>query len=66
MRQALSFAEDARRQEPSNPTAWAMEGIHDLILRDRGLAEVLPTLGVLSLYGAACLLVGTWLQRLDD
>ena len=40
-----------------------MEGIHDLILRDRGLLDVLPTLGVLFAYGAACLLVGARLHR---
>jgi len=39
-------------------TAWSMDGIHDLILRDRGLVEILPTVGFLLAYGAACLLAG--------
>jgi ABC-2 type transport system permease protein len=46
-------------------TAWGMDGIHDLILRERGLPEVLPTLGVLGAYGTVCLLLGMRLQRLD-
>lgn len=46
-------------------TTWAMEGIHDLILREKGLADVLPTVGVLVAYGAAGLLLGTRLTRLD-
>jgi ABC-2 type transport system permease protein len=50
----------------ATPTAWAMDGIHDLILRDRGLADVLPTLGALAGYGAACLLLGLRLQRLSE
>jgi ABC-2 type transport system permease protein len=50
----------------ATPTAWAMDGIHDLILRDRGLGDVLPGAGVLVAYGAACLLLGLRLQRLSD
>jgi ABC-2 type transport system permease protein len=44
-------------------TAWAMDGLLDLILRERALAEVWPTLLVLMGYGAACLVAGAWLQR---
>ena len=46
-------------------TAWAMEGFHDVILRDRGLLEVLPVIGVLFAYGAVCLFGGARLYRLD-
>ncbi len=46
-------------------TAWAMEGLHDVILRDRGLVDVLPALGVLFAYGALCLAGGARFQRLD-
>jgi ABC-2 type transport system permease protein len=46
-------------------TAWAMEGLHDVILRDRGLVDVLPALGVLVAYGAVCLAGGARFQRLD-
>ncbi len=47
-------------------TAWGMDGIHDLILRDRSLGDVLPTLGVLLAYGSACLLAGLKLHRFGD
>jgi len=46
-------------------TAWAMDGIHDVILRDRGLFELLPTVGVLLAYGGGCLAVGARLTRLE-
>ncbi len=46
-------------------TAWAMEGFHDVILRDRGLVDVLPAIGVLVAYGAVCLAGGVRFQRLD-
>jgi ABC-2 type transport system permease protein len=47
-------------------TPWAMEGIHDVILRERGLAEVAPALGVLVAYGAGSALLGARLYRLED
>jgi ABC-2 type transport system permease protein len=47
-------------------TLWAMEGIHDVILRDRGILEILPAVGVLVLYGAACLAGGARFHRLDS
>lgn len=34
MKQTLSFAEDARRQDPSNATAWAMETMAAMFLGD--------------------------------
>ena len=46
-------------------TAWAMEGFHDVILRDRGILDILPGIGVLVAYGAACLAGGAWFHRLD-
>ena len=46
-------------------TAWAMEGFHDVILRDRGLVDVLPAIGVLLAYGAVCLAGGARLHPLD-
>lgn len=46
-------------------TTWAMEGFHDVILRDRGLLDVLPGVGVLLGYGAACLAAGARLLRLE-
>jgi ABC-2 type transport system permease protein len=46
-------------------TAWSMDGLNDLILRDRGLVEILPTLGALAAYGAGSLVAGLKLYRLD-
>jgi hypothetical protein len=46
-------------------TAWAMEAFHDVILRDRGVLDVLPAAGVLFAYGAVCLAGGVWFSRLD-
>jgi len=47
-------------------TTWAMEGFHDVILRDRGVLDVLPGVAVLVAYGAVCLAGGMWLQRLES
>ena len=44
-------------------TAWAMEGVQDLVLRDRGLAEILPVIAVLLLYGTACFGVGAYREQ---
>jgi ABC-2 type transport system permease protein len=46
-------------------TPWAMDGIHDVILRERGLTEVAPALGILTAYGAASALLGARLYRLE-
>jgi linearmycin/streptolysin S transport system permease protein len=55
-----------QRVAHATPTAWAMDGLSDLILRDRTLVEIGPTLGVLFAYGLACLVAGAWLYRLTD
>jgi ABC-2 type transport system permease protein len=47
-------------------TTWAMEGFHDVILRDRGILEILPGVGVLAVYGALCLAGGVWFHRLGS
>ena len=44
-------------------TTWAMAGMNDLVLRDRGVASVLVPVGVMSLYGIVLLVVGLWLYR---
>jgi ABC-2 type transport system permease protein len=46
-------------------TTWAMEGFHDVILRDRGVLGVLPGIGVLVAYGTVCLAAGARFLRLD-
>lgn len=45
------------------PSMWSMQGLTDLVLRDRGLAAALPTAGVLVLQGAVLLAVGVALFR---
>jgi ABC-2 type transport system permease protein len=50
----------------STSTAWAMDGLSDLILRDRTLSQIGPTVGVLVAYGAACLGVGARLYPLAE
>ena len=45
-------------------TTWAMEGFHDVILRDRGVLDILPGVAVLVAYGAVCLAAGVRLHRL--
>jgi hypothetical protein len=48
---------------PALFTTWAMQGLNDLILRDRGLEAMPLPVGVLVLYGAATLGLGLWLFR---
>jgi len=47
-------------------TAWAMDGLSDLILRERTLWQIGPTVAVLISYGAACLGVGAWFYPLAE
>jgi ABC-2 type transport system permease protein len=48
----------------ATPTAWAMDGLSDLILRDRTLTEIGTTLVALLTYGLACLGPGARLYRM--
>jgi ABC-2 type transport system permease protein len=45
-------------------TTWAMRGLNDLILRERGLDAVALPVGVLVVYGAVTMAVGLWLFRM--
>lgn len=45
-------------------TTWAMEGIHDVILRERGLLEVVPGIALLLAYGLVCGVAGARFYRL--
>jgi ABC-2 type transport system permease protein len=51
------------RVSPAVFTTWAMRGLNDLILRERGLAAIALPSGVLFLYGAATLALGLHLFR---
>lgn len=48
----------------ATPTAWAMNGISDLILRERPALELAPVVAILVAYGAACLALGARRIRL--
>jgi len=47
------------------PTAWAMQGLNNLLLRGAGLAGVLPQAGVLLGFAAVFFAVGVWRFRYD-
>ncbi len=51
------------RVSPALFTTWAMRGLNDLILRQRGLDDVLQPIVVLVAYGAATLALGLRLFR---
>jgi ABC-2 type transport system permease protein len=46
------------RISPAVFTTWAMRGLNDLILRQRGLADVMLPVAVLLVYGGATLMLG--------
>ena len=48
---------------PAVFTTWAMRGLNDLVLRDRGLASIGIPAGVLVAYGASTLGLGLFLFR---
>jgi ABC-2 type transport system permease protein len=45
-------------------TTWAMQGMNDLVLRDRGLPALTQPVVVLTGYGIATFALGLWLFRL--
>lgn len=47
------------------PTTWAMQGLLDLVLRGRGLVEILPETGVLLGFAAIFFAVGVWRFRYE-
>jgi len=51
------------RISPAFFTTWAMRGLNDLILRERGLDAIMLPAGVLLAYGAATLALGIHLFR---
>ena len=47
------------------PTAWAMQGFHDIITRGYGATAVLPEVAILLGYGILFLAIGTWRFRYE-
>jgi len=47
------------------PTTWAMQGLLDLVLRGRGLVDILPEAGVLLGFAAVFFAVGVWRFRYE-
>ncbi len=52
-----------RMISPAVFTTWAMRGLNDLILRQRGLDAMALPVGMLVAYGTATLAAGLWLFR---
>ena len=59
------FPPAARAAAQLLPTAWAMQGLNNLLLRGGGLAQVLPQAGVLLGFAAAFFAVGVWRFRYE-
>ncbi len=59
------FPPAARAAAQVLPTAWAMQGLNNLLLRGGGLAEVLPQAGVLLGFAAVFFAVGVWRFRYE-
>jgi ABC-2 type transport system permease protein len=47
------------------PTTWAMQGLLDLVLRGRGLMDILPEAGVLLGFAVVFFVVGVWRFRFE-
>ncbi len=47
------------------PTTWAMQGMLDLVLRGKGLADILPEAGVLLGFAVVFFSVGVWRFRYE-
>ncbi|PWH12511.1 MAG: hypothetical protein DDG60_12770 [Anaerolineae bacterium] len=47
------------------PTTWAMQGLLDLVLRGRGLVDILPEAGVLLGFAVVFFVVGIWRFRYE-
>lgn len=59
------FPEAARTVVHILPTTWAMQGLLDLVLRGRGLVDILPEAGVLLGFAAVFFVIGVWRFRFE-
>jgi ABC-2 type transport system permease protein len=54
------FPAVAQAASKALPTAWAMQGLTDLVMRGQGLAAVLPEAAVLTGFAAVFFVAGVW------
>jgi ABC-2 type transport system permease protein len=59
------FPQAARAAANFLPTAWAMQGLNNLVLHGQGLAGVLPQAGVLLGFATVFFAVGVWRFRYE-
>jgi ABC-2 type transport system permease protein len=59
------FPQIAQTAARALPTAWAMQGLSDLVMRGQGLTEILPEAGVLLGFAVVFLTVGVWRFRYE-
>lgn len=59
------FPEAVRTVVHILPTTWAMQGLLDLVLRGRGLVDILPEAGVLLGFAAVFFMMGVWRFRFE-
>jgi ABC-2 type transport system permease protein len=59
------FPQAARAAANLLPTAWAMQGLNNLVLHGQGLAGVLPQAGVLLGFATVFFAVGVWRFRYE-
>lgn len=59
------FPEAAQMVTKFFPTGWAMQGMTDIVIRGQGLAEVLPTIGVLAAFAVVFFTIGVWRFRYE-
>ncbi|MFZ0545443.1 MAG: ABC transporter permease [Candidatus Promineifilaceae bacterium] len=59
------FPESVRTVVRILPTTWAMEGLTDLVLRGKGLVDILPNAAVLIGFSVVFLGVGVWRFRYE-
>jgi ABC-2 type transport system permease protein len=59
------FPEIAQTAARVLPTAWAMQGLTDLVMRGQGLSAVLPEAAVLTGFAVVFMAVGVWRFRFE-
>lgn len=57
------FSPAMNRVAHLTPHAWALDGFAELVRRDGTVADILPELGVLTVYAAVLLLLAAWRLR---